>query len=82
MNTEAKNTDPYPGHSDRQRVDQDAKGQLSNPKPTECNWRNSAKPTVVMGSEDATANSGPGRKKRPSKGFDINYDETEPDRSR
>jgi hypothetical protein len=33
----------------------------------------SAKPTVITGSEDATVNKNPGKKK-PEKDWDINYD--------
>ena len=40
----------------------------------------SAKPTVITGSEDATAHRDPPGKKR-QKDWDVGFDETEPDRS-
>ena len=57
------------------RPQDDAKGQYApSQADRKANGVDSAKPTVVNGSEDATVhNTPPGQKK--SKSFDLNYDE-------
>ena len=69
--------------SDAMKVKEDAKGQFAgsqaDPRSTGVA---SAKPTVVTGSEDATAHRTPPGQKGAKKDWDVNFDETEPDRSK
>ncbi|WP_075292864.1 hypothetical protein [Pararhizobium arenae] len=68
--------------SDKDRIEKDAKGQFAKSQADRrATGVASAKPTVITGSEDATAHSKAPGKKRPTRDFDINYDVTEPDRS-
>jgi len=69
--------------SDALKVREDAKGQYAKSAAD----RNStgvasAKPTVVTGSEDVTGHRTPPGTKGPDKDWDVNFDETERDRSR
>lgn len=62
--------------------EKDAKGQYA---PSQANRKSSgvdsAKPTVITGSEDATVNRTPPGRKPTKKEWDVNFDETAPDKS-
>ena len=69
--------------SDSLKIKEDAEGQYAKSRANGANSGvASAKPTVVTGSEDITGHRTPLGKKGPEKDWDVNYDETEPDRSR
>ncbi|WP_275783587.1 hypothetical protein [Pararhizobium gei] len=56
-------------------VRKDAQGQFANPrKHSDNNGVASAKPRVITGSDDATANKNPPGAKSPGKEWDVNYD--------
>lgn len=58
------------------KIHADAKPQFAPGKKTsDNNGVASAKPTVITGSDDATANKLPPGKQKPEKDWDINYDE-------
>ena len=83
MSSKSRNSVDTRTSSDKQRIEKDAEGQFAKSQADrKATGVISAKPTVLTGSEDATAYSQPPGKKRPSRDFDINYDETEPDRSK
>lgn len=57
------------------RVHKDAKGQFAGTQAGgDSDGVVSAKPTVITGSEDATANKWPPGKKDPPKDWDANFD--------
>ncbi|QLF69329.1 hypothetical protein FE840_007130 [Peteryoungia desertarenae] len=57
------------------RIEKDAKGQFAGTQHGgDSDGVMSAKPTVVTGSEDATANKWPPTKKDPPKDWDANFD--------
>ena len=68
--------------SDALKAKDDAKGQYApsqaDPKSTGVH---SAKPTVITGSEDVTGHTKPPGSDDRGKDWDVNYDETAPDRS-
>lgn len=69
--------------SDAMKIKEDAKGQFAESQADPMSTGvASAKPTVVTGSEDATANRKPPGHKRREQDWDVNFDETEPDRSK
>ncbi|WP_137157594.1 hypothetical protein [Rhizobium sp. FKL33] len=61
--------------SDTTKIRKDAEGQFA---PSQADRKSSgvasAKPTVITGTEDATAAKNPGQKKGPGD-WDVNYDE-------
>jgi hypothetical protein len=61
-----------------QKIKEDARGQFA---PAQSGGHNdgvaSAKPTVITGSEDATAHKWPPGTKNPPPDWDINFDERE-----
>ncbi|WP_276122548.1 hypothetical protein [Pararhizobium qamdonense] len=62
---------------------EDAKGQYAKSRADgESTGVASAKPTVVTGSEDMTGHRTPPGGKGPDKDWDVNFDQTERDRSR
>lgn len=69
--------------SDALKTKEDAKGQFAKSRADgKSTGVASAKPTVVTGSEDVTGHRTPPGAKGPEKDWDVNFDETEPDRSR
>lgn len=69
--------------SDALKVREDAKGQFAKSHADRHSTGvASAKPTVITGSEDATAHRTPPGRKGPEEDWDVNFDETEPDRSK
>ncbi|WP_208247923.1 hypothetical protein WGT02_24935 (plasmid) [Rhizobium sp. T1470] len=69
--------------SDALKTNEDAKGQFAKSRADgESSGVASAKPTVITGSEDVTGNRTPPGTEGPEKDWDVNFDETEPDRSR
>jgi hypothetical protein len=59
-------------------VEKDARGQFAKSQgDRKASGVHSAKPTVVTGSEDATAHKRPPGTKKPEKDWDINYDPSE-----
>ncbi|MDP9813858.1 hypothetical protein J2W42_006734 [Rhizobium tibeticum] len=69
--------------SDALKTKEDAKGQFAKSgADAESSGVASAKPTVITGSEDVTGNRTPPGTEGPEKDWDVNFDETEPDRSR
>lgn len=64
------------------KQEDDAKGQYakSQAKPPKDGVM-SAKPTVVTGAQDATTHRNPPGDKKPDEDWNINFDETQPDRS-
>ncbi len=69
--------------SDALKTREDAKGQFAKSRADgKSTGVASAKPTVVTGSEDVTGHRTPPGAKGPEKDWDVNFDETEPDRSR
>lgn len=69
--------------SDALKIKEDAKGQFAKSRADgKSTGVASAKPTVVTGSEDVTGHRTPPGAKGPEKDWDVNFDETEPDRSR
>lgn len=71
------------GPSDALKTRDDAKGQYAR---SQADRRStgvaSAKPTVITASEDVTGHRTPPGRKEPDKDWDVNFDETEPDRSK
>lgn len=64
-------------------VTKDAKGQYAKSRADrKSSGVASAKPTVVTGSEDTTGHRTPPGRRGPKKDWDVNFDETAPDRSR
>ncbi len=62
--------------SDLDKIHGDAKAQFAPGKKTsDNNGVASAKPTVITGSDDATAHKLPPNAKGPKKDWDLNYDE-------
>ena len=56
-------------------IRKDAEGQFAKPlKGKSHDGVASAKPTVITGSDDATANKTPPGRKKPGKEWDLNYD--------
>ena len=69
--------------SDALKTREDAKGQFAKSRADgKSTGVASAKPTVVTGSEDVTGHRTPPGAKGPEKDWDVNFDETKPDRSR
>jgi hypothetical protein len=69
--------------SDALKIKEDAKGQYAKSRADgKSTGVASAKPTVVTGSEDITGHRTPPGAQGPVKDWDVNFDETEPDRSR
>ena len=69
--------------SDALKTKEDAKGQFAKSRADgKSTGVASSKPTVVTGSEDVTGHRTPPGAKGPEKDWDVNFDETEPDRSR
>jgi len=69
--------------SDAIKTKEDAKGQFAESRADgKSTGVASSKPTVVTGSEDVTGHRTPPGAKGPEKDWDVNFDETEPDRSR
>lgn len=69
--------------SDALKIKEDAKGQYAKSRADgESTGVASAKPTVVTGSEDVTGHRTPPGANGPDKDWDVNFDETERDRSR
>jgi hypothetical protein len=69
--------------SDALKIKEDAKGQYAKSHADgESTGVASAKPTVVTGSEDVTGDRTPLGGTTPDKDWDVNFDETERDRSR
>ncbi|WP_405030308.1 hypothetical protein [Mycoplana sp. BE70] len=63
--------------------EKDAEGQFAESRADrKSDGVASAKPTVVTGSEDATVHRNPPGSTEPDEDWDINFDETDPDRSR
>ena len=63
-------------------VKDDAEGQFAKSRADrKSSGVASAKPTVITGSEDATAHRTPPGQKHPKRDWDVNFDETKPDRS-
>lgn len=61
--------------SDASKIRKDAEGQFApNQGDRKASGVASAKPTVITGTEDATAAKNPGQKKGPGD-WDVNYDE-------
>ena len=61
--------------TDGRTVEQDAKGQFANVKEGgKSSGVASAKPTVITGSEDATAHKAPPGEKAPANEWDSNFD--------
>jgi hypothetical protein len=61
----------------------DAAGQFAKPHAMpQKDGVISAKPTVITESQDATAHRTPPGRGKPVKDWDVNFDETKPDRSR
>ncbi|MCL6705427.1 hypothetical protein M8R20_00295 [Pseudomonas sp. R2.Fl] len=61
--------------SSKDKIRKDAEGQFAGTQAGgNSNGVASAKPTVITGSEDATANKWPPGKKHPPKDWDVNYD--------
>ena len=59
-------------------IRKDARGQFARPmKSSDNNGVVSAKPTVITGSDDATAHRTPPGDKAPDKDWDVNYDPRE-----
>ncbi len=64
------------GTSGKSGPDADAKGQFAKSQgDPKASGVHSAKPTVITGSEDATAHRNPPGQKKPDKDFSPNYDE-------
>ncbi len=64
------------------QIHQDSKPQFApGKKASKNNGVASAKPRVITGSDDATANKLPPGSNRSKKDWDINYNERDPDRS-
>ncbi|WP_310417778.1 hypothetical protein [Mycoplana sp. BE70] len=62
--------------------EKDARGQFAKSQADrESTGVDSAKPTVITGPEDVTGHRTPPGEE-PERDWDINFDETEPDRSR
>ena len=69
--------------SDALKIKEDAKGQYAKSRADgDSTGVASAKPTVVTGSEDTTGHRTPPGATAPDKDWDVNFDETERDRSR
>jgi len=69
--------------SDALRIRKDAKGQFAKSQADRHSTGvASAKPTVITGSEDVTGHRTPPGRKGPEKDWDVNFDESEPDRSK
>lgn len=65
------------------RPKEDAKGQFAKSQADrKSTGVASAKPTVITGSEDATAHRDPPGRKTSGKDWHVGFDETKPDRSR
>ncbi|KQQ46026.1 hypothetical protein ASF69_07450 [Rhizobium sp. Leaf311] len=63
-------------------VEGDAKGQYApSQADPKASGVASAKPTAVTHSEDATVNRDSPRKEKSDKDWDVNFDETNPDKS-
>lgn len=63
-------------------VENDAKGQYApSQADPKASGVASAKPTVVTDSEDATVNRNPPGKDKASKDWDVNFDDTDKDKS-
>jgi hypothetical protein len=61
--------------TDAETIKNDAKGQFANVKAgAKSSGVASAKPTVITGSEDATAHKAPPGKQMPKNEWDSNYD--------
>jgi hypothetical protein len=69
--------------SDALKTTEDAKGQFAKSRADrKSSGVASAKHTVITGSEDVTGDRTPPTNKPPEKDWGVNFDETEPDRSR
>ncbi|SMF08659.1 hypothetical protein QTA58_14035 [Neorhizobium sp. CSC1952] len=63
-------------------IRKDAEGQFANPKTGgKSSGVASAKPTVITGSEDATAHKLPPGRKEPKKDWEVKFDITERSRN-